>query len=216
MLSYQMLLNTGPLILTKRREAQTSRAFSVILQQDKNIDFVFTASGSTVKTCWKLKPGFDRGNGSSEVPFIIIFLWENSDLFIAYAYLFQDRLFCVSFSLKWHDLNCYVRFVLFSKCQRIVFFSFRNNKSRGLWLCCPALSLFSFDRLYFWAQFSLSLFALPSYATCHCWDYCCAYLVRCWILFMTLSCVPTVKRLIKHLYLPQIQHMYALFFFMCL
>lgn len=29
---------------------------------------------------------------------------------------------------------------------------------------------------------------------------------------MTLSCVPTVKRLIKHLYLPQIQNMWAPFF----
>lgn len=79
---------------------------------------------------------------------------------------------------------------------------------------CVCLSLFlSFWLSFFWAQsVFLSLFALPSYATCRCWDYCCAYLVRCWILFMTLSCVPTVKRLIKHLYLPQIQILWALFF----
>lgn len=110
------------------------------------------------------------------------------------------------------ELLC--RSIVFApKCQRGCILYFPTNKNRGL---CLWLSLIVFVSLsllnillwlsLFWARsLFLSPFALPSYATCRCWDYCCAYLVRCWILCMTLSCVPTVKRLIKHLYLPQIQ-----------
>lgn len=84
---------------------------------------------------------------------------------------------------------------LLSKFQRTAF-SFTNDKSGSVAVCLfvtySPLTVFSLS-----SSGPSSLFALSSYATCRCWDFCCVYLVRCWILFMTLSCVPTVKRLIK-------------------
>lgn len=109
----------------------------------------------------------------------------------------------------WIILQAYFRLKVSKDC--ILFFSpfYKQQKQRSvivfvsLFLCYVLF----FDRLFSGlGRFSSHSLLLPSYATCHCWDYCCAYLVRCWILFMTLSCVPTVKRLIKHLYLPQIQN----------
>lgn len=136
------------------------------------------------------------------------------ELFTASLFQWQVVLCQLHSEMTQFELLC--KHISAQSVKGLHFFYLTNNKSRGLWLCLSVSFsvLYSpFDCLFSGlSQVFLSLFALPSYATCRCWDYCCAYLVRCWILFMTLSCVPTVKRLIKHLYLPQIPNLWALFF----
>jgi len=143
-------------------------------------------------------------DGRSEAPFLFMLM----TVIPASLFLRQVILCQLHFQMTQFEILC--KHIFSSKCQGIALL-FTINKNRpvvvSFSVMYSSLIVFSLDSL----SFPLTLcFAL--YATCRCWDYCCAYLVRCWILFMTLSCVPTVKRRIKHLYLPQMRSVWAHFF----
>lgn len=110
------------------------------------------------------------GIGRSEAPcvFLIYFNFFAKDGGSFPASLFQNRLFCVSCSYKMTQFEIYVNIYSAQSVKRL-HFSLQTTKTGPL--LCSSLFLcyvFSFDCLFFWAQFFLSLFALPSYATCRC------------------------------------------------
>lgn len=103
---------------------------------------------------WKLQ-GYDIGNGRSEVPCIFFCLFVcfvartviKRDLFP--ASLFQHRLFCVSYTFKWHSLNYYVS-IFPLKVSKDCIFIYKWQKQRSvmvfvsLFLCY----VLSFDCLF--------------------------------------------------------------------
>lgn len=181
----------------------------------KDIDFIFTASSLTFRIYGKIQ-GSDIGNGRSEVPYNFFCCNDSDKMWFISCFSVSRQVVL----LQLHLQNDSVLIIMHISAQSVNWLHFffiiiyKQQKQRSV-IVFVSLSLFCtllWLSFLFWAQsVFFSLFALPSYATCRCWDYCCAYLVRCWILCMTLSCVPTVKRLIKHLCLPQIQYLWALF-----